>query len=577
MRLRAHATPSKEVYTTMISVCADARDPQPERARDLWMEMTTEGDKIQPTRREYDAIIRALGSTKADYLEAFDLFRQMLSQHHAAVLVPFEEQPRKLLSAYVPTLETFTALMEGTKRAGDIERARWILSELVGLVRSSIQLGQPMDGPDEELLSGIFMTYAAWKPKLSRRTFKLRDEGKLSEEALQEVEADEEAGLGLDAANLEDLTAGSGVVADHHQPAARRHTSPKSSSEALREAEAIFERILFDAAARKAGDENGIAHPFTDVKLRTRLVNSYLSVHLEHAPNVAAAKRAWDETWARVQQIEPSAKPNGWSYVLLLDRCASAKRKGETADDKANMVRWGKMVWKEYLAWSASAPLASTAELDSSTTAIAPHTPGMAADKRLIWLAGLAAREVEKCWKAAIKLYAMTDHTMEGMKILEDFHKTYPSADITRTYTPLTDAGVESRMTDFTALVEPDVPPHLVFQDLDVLHQRLVRKEDFAGVGFVKRIASEYEAALFKRRKFRRKNIGVERERQRTKQAEHKMRQQGSSRARMAPPVAEEPAIAEEASWEGIESPPSPSQQARRRSWKDILNEGSVE
>ena len=98
MRLKAHPIPTKQLYTTMIRTCGDPRDPQPERARDLWIEMTQEGNKVSPTREEYDAIIRALGSTKKDYLEAFELLRQMLAKHHDATFVPFEDTPKSICS-----------------------------------------------------------------------------------------------------------------------------------------------------------------------------------------------------------------------------------------------------------------------------------------------------------------------------------------------------------------------------------------------------------------------------------------------------------------------------------------------
>ncbi|MFH7483976.1 hypothetical protein, partial [Salmonella sp. 2019-SM259] len=108
----------------------------------------------------FDAIIRALGSTKENYLEAYDLLRQMLSKHEEATLVPFEDSEiQRVISPWTPTIETFAALLEGTKRAGDLDRARWILNEVVDLSRAAaIAHTNSIKGPDAEMMAGVFQT-----------------------------------------------------------------------------------------------------------------------------------------------------------------------------------------------------------------------------------------------------------------------------------------------------------------------------------------------------------------------------------------------------------------------------------
>jgi len=458
--------------------------------------MTQEGNKVKPTRIEYDAIIRALCATKDNYLEAFDMLREMLARHQDAVMVPFEDTPRQLWSAYVPTLETFTALLEGTKRTGDIERARWILSELIGLVGSSIEVGQPMRGPEEELLSGVFMTYAAWKPKISRRGVKTK---------VRTSEVDTR----LEAGNLDRLTAID--VDTTTEPSGPTSNTPRSSADAIREATAIFERVLLDVKAKQKGDKNFFAHPFIGVTLRARLVNSYLSIHLEHAANSEAMYRIWNETWIRCAEIDPTIKPNGWSYMMLLERCASGRRREETAVDKAFAASWGKRVWKQYIDWLASSPLGVT-EVPNETAITKDQRQTPIIDRRKQWLAGLGPRQIERCWKSAIRLYALTNHTTTSLALLQEFRRRYPAKDIQEGYSPYKVFGMATRIMDLTKLSEPDVPPHLLFADLDVLHQRLVRQDDFAGIARLKFITKEYEHSLLKRQSFRRKNVGVKRE-----------------------------------------------------------------
>lgn len=504
MRLNAHPIPDKSIYSQMIRLCADPRLPEPERARDLWIEMTQEGNKVQPTRAEYDAIIRALCSTKHNYLEGFELLRQMLSKHHDVVLVPFEDRPKALWSAYVPTRETFAALLEGTKRAGDLERARWILSESIGLTGSSIEVGQPMEGPDEELLAGLFMTYAAWKPTISRRGLKTK-KGLEAESA-----EDSEGELQLHAENLDKLTGEIAVDNDHTVAEPSIYKGPRSAADAIREATAIFDRILSDVRATADGKRNFFEHPFNGVTLRTRLVNSYLSIHLEHAASTAAAYKAWNETWDQVAQVDPTVKPNGWSYTMLLERCAAGRRKDETSEDKSIALAWGKRVWQEYTEWSP--PIALPQAHPEITSIVDNSTASPSLTPRQTWLAGLGPRQVEKCWKFAIKIYASTGHADTALALLREFRRRYPPQDIVDRYQPFELFTLESRVTDVTKLAEPEVPPHMLFNDLDVLHQHLVRKEDWDGTAKVKFIAKEYEHALVRRRADRVKNRGVAKE-----------------------------------------------------------------
>ncbi len=494
----------------MIRACADARDPQPERARDLWIEMTAEGEKVVPRREEYDAIIRALSSTKKDYLEAFELLRQMIARHQDAVLVPFEDEPTGAVSDFVPTVETFTALLEGTKRAGDLERARWILSELVRLVKSSEAMGERrLDGPDEEVMSGVFMTYAGWQPPIKREGVKTKFTGG---EAKSEVEEGLEVDLLAETANASAPARTSGVQDD-------ASISPRTSTDAIREATALFERILYVASLQTAQRiESSL--PLRNVHLNTRLVNSYLSVHLAHAPSVSAALEAWESTWQRVQEVRGSDAPNGWSYLHVLERCSTGQRGVQHAGDRTDALKWGKQTWEEYCrVVEARSPTKQQEEgiVDLSHTARSARATSsdVGAGRRERWLLGLGERQVERCWRAIIRIHALSDDTTTALSRLDEFHNLYPPSAVVAGYAPLPNVDLSIRMSSIGSTPEADVPPHLLWKDLDVLHQRLVTKEDRKGVARVKWIAKSYEGALLKRRRFRRKGVGLARERKR--------------------------------------------------------------
>ena len=56
------------------------------------------------------------------------------------------------------------------------------------------------------------------------------------------------------------------------------------------------------------------------------------------------------------------------------------------------------------------------------------------------------------------------------------------------------------RLSSEINLLEDQVPPHLLFHDISILHQRLVRDGDLQGVGLVKWACVSYEKALETRR-----------------------------------------------------------------------------
>jgi len=67
-------------------------------------------------------------------------------------------------------------------------------------------------------------------------------------------------------------------------------------------------------------------------------------------------------------------------------------------------------------------------------------------------------------------------------------------------------------MADPTSNPEADVPPYLIWKDVDVLHQRLVREERLKEVGWVKWVCKSYEGSLKKRRRWRVRGVDSARE-----------------------------------------------------------------
>lgn len=524
MRLAAHPTPTRELYTTMIKSCGEANQPEPERARDLWIEMT-EQEKIEPNTEAYNAIIKSLGSTKKDYLEAFDLLRQMLVKHNDAVFVPFEEDdgiPR--FSEYVPTLETFASVLEGTKRAGDVNRARWVLTEVIKLSRAGQALNVPnwKEGPSGDLMASVFMTYAAWNPVLRKKEVKMRkaaSEG-ASEKVIIEKEEHRlpkgEEFLNVDVLQdvVESSADSSSIDYTFEEPPVNDYLTPLSSADAIRECTSLFHRILSDIQSSSSTSD---FLPFRHVYITPKLINSYISVYNAHGPSLSSVKQVYDTIWEEASRASGlSVKPNGWTFIPLLEKCASGSRGGIFPADRSLALSWGRTLWSSYLSFfkSASSKLASIRSSEHLTI------------QRRKYLFGLGDRQTERIWKAVIKLEALHGDTDQALKLLEEFHATYKPDAVTQSYAPLPEVGLRLKMFTPAMTPEADVPPLLLFDDIKPLHQRLVREARAKDIKKVKWIVAGYEQSLKTRRGWRMKGVGQMREKSKVKDLERLFAQQ---------------------------------------------------
>lgn len=499
------------MYATMINACANPSNPQPERARDLWIEMTQEGDHASPGRQEYEALIKALGCTKAGYLEAVNYLREMLAKHREVSTVPFAEGPGEvdrataLASKYIPTRSTFVALLEGTKRVGDVNRARWILAEVLRLAKARGEAGMD-EAPEEELMAGVFMTYAAWQPAITRGAVKLQavnpETLKQDEAISQEEERVVEAELPLQAADttvegsqdeVPQQSEGSESLGVSLPSLSSPHGGPQTRTDAIREANSLFHRIIEDQsrAAGAEDDSSLAARPFQNVKVTPRLANAFISIHFAHA-NLSDSRQAWDSTWGVVES-RTRARPNGWSYLLALGRCATAKGVA-----RPEALAWATDLWQHYIDFSKRA---------SASIETAAREAGQD-PTRARWLAGLGPRQVEKTWSAMIRAAALCDNIPMALQLLDEFRTTYPASDILKGYEPTFPTSFTVRMTNPSETAEPDVPPHLLFHDIDIVHQRLVRQGDLSKIGKVKWTCIAYEKALERRRAWRLRNAG---------------------------------------------------------------------
>ena len=331
MRYVAHPNPDALLYTLMIRACASpisSRASDPERALDLWTEMTID-HKIMPTVGSYSAIILACArsGSKMYVNEAFRLAKEMLDSHRDA----------KGRSAFSPDGRTFCALLEGAKRVGDLARARWILAEMVRGSRGDQNDNGVTDAEvTEEVMMHVFHAYAAYRPPFKRTDALLRNE---NPDAARQSELLQLA-LPSDPESTEPV---GGLPVEETQPTFT-HIPPQSRSEVIAEAKALFNRILDDTGANvQDPSEDTIAYgdkKFKNVRLSPRLLNSYLSVYYKHSSLEVSR-----DLFGRIFE-DLGVRRNARSYVEVLERCGTSRR----GHERVLALKFAEEVWTKWQA-----------------------------------------------------------------------------------------------------------------------------------------------------------------------------------------------------------------------------------
>ncbi|KAJ6498181.1 hypothetical protein C8R47DRAFT_1212500 [Mycena vitilis] len=456
MRYVAHPKPDVVLYTAMIRACATpvskARVSEPERALDLWTEMTVE-QGLTPTVGSYNAVILACAkSGRKEYVnEAFRISKQMLDSHRDAYG----------RSAYLPDRRTLCALLEGAKRIGDLARARWILADMV-----KTDAGED-EAVNEEVMMHVFHTYTSYAPPFTRNLAVLVSGG---EQKAVSSEAETQLAETLDSA-----TSGSAPRPIEHSPRFTR-IPPQTSHEVVEEVQALFQRILEDTGkAREAPTPDELfsgQEKFQHVKLTVRLVNSYLSVHYKHS-SLEASEALF---WKIFDDVGVAADAR--SYLEALERCTRTKR-GRERDVG---LRFAEQLWSKW---------------------IVVEDAGRACSRPV------DARMVERAHVAFMRVLVLNGQLQRALDHIKAFEQRYPpshlyerrrKAGFRSTKTVLVGARPLVRLTAPNEIPDDTVPPLLMFNDLEILHHRLVAASMRSGIAYVKYLCLAYEWGLRSRK-----------------------------------------------------------------------------
>jgi hypothetical protein len=306
MRYVAHPNPDSLLFTQMIQACALPTPAEPERALDLFTEMTLDR-RIPPTAGAYTAAILACArsGSKVYVNEAFRLAKEMLDAHRDA----------RGRGAFRPDSHTFRALLEGAKRIGDLGRVRWILAEMVEMTQRDP--GSKDVVVDERIMTHVFHSYAAYKPPFKRSMARLT--------AQTEGDADTSI-LARPVESSPDDSRPSVPVEASPEPSFT-HLPPQTRSEVIGEARALFSRISRpspDPTCPPSSEPRPLP-ALPDVHVTPWLLNAYLSVFYAHA-SLETAHEMFRTVFA-----EHGLAKDTLALVEALERCAGARRGSERA------------------------------------------------------------------------------------------------------------------------------------------------------------------------------------------------------------------------------------------------------
>jgi hypothetical protein len=312
MRYVAHPDPDATFYAIMIRACGypiiTSRTSEPEKALDLWTEMTVDKN-ISPTTDAYNAVIFALARSglKRFVVEAFRLAKQMIDAHRDAFGA----------HQFEPNRDTFVALLEGAKRTGDLGRARWILAEMVK------RPYKENDGVNSTVMGLMFNAYMAYRPPWNRHLAPVVDGAQTGTSRSTDLAATPQSD---DPAPP--VTTKAGVRTD----STFGHLPPQTRQETVAEAQALFRRMRYEAQSPD------LSHPFREVEINTFVVDAYMSVHYRHSPLLKARK------FFRVLYDKLSIEKGAWSYIHAIERCARAEKR-----DRSTALKFAKEIlegWK---------------------------------------------------------------------------------------------------------------------------------------------------------------------------------------------------------------------------------------
>lgn len=476
-RLVAHPTPSADMYAVLIHACARGTHPSPERALDLFTEMT-EDNGLPATAEAFNGVIRASARQGEQkwYFEGLRLLRRMLRDNVA------------------PNRGTFHAVLEGALRQGDLPRARWVLVKMVGVG------GQA--APNASTLGLVLRSYAKFEVQVKQHRLltkfvKLKSErpapapapapaaGASGSQVVLGAEADATQPTGplLQPNDTESSADPTSLILDllADSPLHYPGPLPTTADELVEEATHLLSSAL--PVLSPATDSVGPSRNFPAVRPTGFLLDSFLRVLCTHA-RLDKAVTFYDTAYAKC-----GVDRTGWTFEVLMERCGKAKNR-----DKAEEV--ARRVFGEWEEWTCAG--ASSVEEPAADAGEEGVGGGVEAEEAT--QTGKGGNNVGKMWASLIHVLARNYKDPEALSLLQLFIARFPpsaapptpSPALPTLASPLRLANAMYPETTGTRALRP----HILFEHVRLLHLRLASVEDKKGVAVVKGITMAYEGAL---------------------------------------------------------------------------------
>ncbi|KAH9814205.1 hypothetical protein DFH28DRAFT_972597 [Melampsora americana] len=373
IRLLAHPTPPITIWNAVLKALASGASTEPERSMDIYLDLKTAG--LYPTRETYNHLIRAMARARRPP-PGTPTRRAEAEKWYSGSLRLLDRMIHE--DGLKPDLNTYLALLEGSKRLGDLSRAKWIY----GLFRRELDSRPPVSSSFEDpkwlsvkAVTLMLQTYASFAP-ISKLTYHNSPNPK-------QVEKERKTHGNLLAASDDPMAPYRGV--------------PKSKKETLEESDRLMQQFLSET-----GDLILLAKTPAEQRKLSILVGSYLSVYAAHSDIANLYKLYQDLTISPLSSIQENQDQKAiritWIYLLVLERCEyvrSAERAGKISREVFHE-------WRSTSQWQDKFELVKSVE----------------------------ARLVSQMWAAWIRLQAKFGGVEESMKDIEEFTRLYPIENI---------------------------------------------------------------------------------------------------------------------------------------------------
>lgn len=373
IRLLAHPTPPISIWNAVLKALASGASTEPERSMDIYLDLKAAG--LYPTRETYNHLIRAMARARRPP-PGTPTRRTEAEKWYSGSLRLLDRMIHE--DGLRPDLNTYMALLEGSKRLGDLSRAKWIY----GLFRRELDYRPSGSSSFEDsrwlnvkAVTLLLQTYASFSP-INKLTYHVSPNQKRVEEEIK--------------------THSKSVAANDDQMAPYRGV-PKSKKQTIAESDRLMHQFLTES-----GHLNLLAKTPAEQRKLSILVGSYLSVYAAHSDIANLYKVYQDLTISPLSSIHENQDQKAiritWIYLLVLERCEyvrSAERAGKISREVFHE-------WRSTSQWQDKFELVKSVE----------------------------ARLVSQIWAAWIRLQAKFGGVQESMRDIEEFTRLYPIEDI---------------------------------------------------------------------------------------------------------------------------------------------------